>query len=397
MHTIVLIIIINQFYSKLSALARVCPRRGNLPKLTWVQYLADLIWSHFSLPNTHAYSANGNHSWLTGGGQAPQLFFLPVQEKNKRAQHSLPPSFLPITASSNSTASKQSQEKPLSGIQATIKTSGLKANKHPQLKPGLAMGLKSQTPYHSSSHTDRLQGQNQATLSSLPFPGASRSHRRGCSAWSSLKQTWGPKKTGGGGGGGTELPSLIRHSTSAQPFLCFTPPVVAAACFPPAWEYRKRQPATTAPWNKKIINTGWFTCMHYLDKHMAGTEKSSGAEKQHLCPESCCTDSETSHSGTWSRKSTSRFPVMRSKNLPHLHMKEATLEEHFKPFRGDTHQSLCKRNVDVFQKKVSYKRRNHRNLLSKALKDFQSTISSLSFPKNWDCKWSTDRAFSEDF
>lgn len=119
MHTIVLIIIINLFYSKLSALARVCPRRGNLPKLIWVQYLADLIWSYFSLPNTHAYSANGNHSWLRGGGQAPQLFSSCTREKQEGT--TLTPSFLPITASSNSTASKQSQEKPLSGLQAAVR------------------------------------------------------------------------------------------------------------------------------------------------------------------------------------------------------------------------------------------------------------------------------------
>ena len=83
MHTAVLVIIINQFYPKLSALGRVCPRWGNFPKLIWAWYLADLIWSCFSLQNMHAYSANRNHSWLRGGGQAPQLFSSCTREKQE--------------------------------------------------------------------------------------------------------------------------------------------------------------------------------------------------------------------------------------------------------------------------------------------------------------------------
>lgn len=95
--------------------------RGNFPKLIWAQYLADLIWSCFSLQNTHAYSANRNHSWLRGGGQAPQLFSSCTREKQEGttlAASLLPPNHSQLKQRS---LASRSQEKPLSGIQAATK------------------------------------------------------------------------------------------------------------------------------------------------------------------------------------------------------------------------------------------------------------------------------------
>lgn len=266
MHTIVLVIIINHIYPKLSALARVRPRWGNHPKLIWAQYLVDLIWSCFSLQNMHAYSANRNHSWLRGGGQATQLSSSCTREKQEGTTFIaslLPPSH-----------SQLKQHWLIEPGETSFwdtgnnKTSGLMANKHPQFKLAEATGLKScvesQTPCHSSSHT-HTKDKNRPPS---PFPLSrcltlTRLLRLGCSAWSSFKQTQSLTKVGERG---TELPSLITTFKITQPrspqhFICFIPFVVAI-CFCD-FEYRKSQPAITTPWNKKKTQTqtGLHACI----------------------------------------------------------------------------------------------------------------------------------------
>lgn len=118
-----------------------------------------------------------------------------------------------------------------------------------------------------------------------PFRGASYRHapEMRLQRLEQLKTDTGPPKAGERG---TRLPSRITafkstYSLSPQCFVCFTPFVVAV-CFHDC-EYIQSQPAITTPWNKKIISTYWFACMHLFEKHILGTQTSSGMGKHHLC------------------------------------------------------------------------------------------------------------------
>lgn len=200
-------IIINQVYPKPSALGRVRPQWGNLPKLLWAQYLADLIWSCFFLQNMHAYSANHNHSWLRGGGQAPQLF--PSCTSEKQEGTTFIASLLPPNHSQLKQhwlinrarrklflGYKQQQNLWSNGKQASsVQAWGDYGYKKPCGKPNSMSFL--------FPHT---KGRNRPPS---PFPLSrcltlTRLLRLGCSAWSSLKQTQGLAKAGERG---TELPS----------------------------------------------------------------------------------------------------------------------------------------------------------------------------------------------
>lgn len=147
----------------------------------------------------HAYSANRNHSWLRRGGQAPQLFSSCTREKQEGT------TFIASLLPPNGSQLKQhwlinrARRNLFLGYKQQ-QNLGLMANKHPQFKPGEAMGLKgwveSQTPCHSSSHTHK--GQKQATLPLPPFevPHADTLAEMRLQCLEQLKTDTGPREGG---------------------------------------------------------------------------------------------------------------------------------------------------------------------------------------------------------
>lgn len=221
--------------------------------------------------------------------------------------------------------------------------------------------MESQTPCHSSSHTHTQRAETGhpllPPLSRCLTP--TRLPRRGCSAWSSLKQTQGLAKAGERG---TELPSLVTtfkstRSPSPQHFICFTP--LVAVCFHDFWVLKEPACHNHTLKSKKSHEHRliymhallWKTHPWHVNILWYGKTPPLLRELQQENP--------TAQSATWSRNRTSSFPVTWRKNPPQVWVKGAALGRHHKPFWGNARWSLCKKASDVSKmcnKKKSYKK-----------------------------------------